>query len=125
MDDNFETKPIQLITDEEKIKDTENQRRLSKEFMNSDYGPKIVALFESSDPRFERPIIAILTYGLNAEGTVGAIQVSNPYLGTYLQRLYEGERRSNKYYFKIKEDILRRPTTKLFWEGKMNKGITS
>lgn len=79
MDDNFETKPIQLITDEERIKDAKNQIRLSEEFTSSDYNPTAVAIFERIDPRFPQPIIAIMTYGLNIEGTISAIQVSNPY----------------------------------------------
>lgn len=125
MYDNFENKPIQLITDEERIKDIENQKRLSEEFISSNYNPAAVAIFERIDPRFSQPIIAIVTYGLNIEETIGAIQVSNPYLGTYTERFYEGLQNSIRYYHRIKRTILKKPTTRLLWEGQMNKGGTS
>src|SRR5687767_139153 len=89
-DDEYENKPISLITDEERVEDAENQRRLLQAFYEVGYYEKSTAIFERIDPRFsiESPVRAILSFCLSNDNEIGALQISNPYLGTYAQRFH-------------------------------------
>lgn len=125
MQEDYENKPISLLTDDERIKDAENQRELLKEMVEAGWQSNCVCIFERMDYNFSstEPVRAIMTFTTSNDDKIGAIQVSNPYLGTYQQRFYRGLGKSYWCYHYMKEVIASFPTAKLIWEGRMNSNV--
>lgn len=126
-DEDYETKPISLITDKEHEQDIIEQSRLFKMLMESGYETKSICIFERIDARFslEKPVHAIVTFAMSNDNMIGAIQVSNPYFDTYRQRFYLGSKKSLRYYNKLKETGCNYPTAKIIWEGLNNNAKLS
>lgn len=123
--DEYEYKPISLITDDERIKDAENQRELLIELSQIGWESKCVCIFERIDPIYsmEEPVRAILTFAMSLDDTIGAMQISNPYLNTYQQRFYRGLNKSYRCYHLNKKAIENYRNAKLIFEGRMNSNV--
>lgn len=121
-DEDYENKPIQLITDEEREQDIIEQARLLKILIEAGYETKSVCIFERIDARFslEKPVHAILTFAMSNDDRIGAMQISNPYFNTYAQRFYLGSKKSVAIYNKFKLTGMNYPNAKIIWEGRMN-----